>query len=292
LGLHSLTAVMPQVVKRSSDTEPLNANNTNFYEPEPAHLLHHAASSNFEKRQPRRGLMGTLKEWYTPHQVAQYKSPRYCSGRLKRWQFILLHLVIIFFILALILIPIFYFIIIPQVIRDKIDGIDVYEAELDYLRVADFDDQSVGFAVRAAIPPQLPLPLKAHISPFTLHVKDSQGHLLTSIDMSGLDLQMNEKIWFDPKGTIQFSESDKKRVLELVSEFSSKQGLSAQDVYGEAHVDFGMFGITFYRDFAIRKRIPLPALSNNLLELLDAMPKFMLAQDLSKSHDHAEYCRL
>lgn len=82
--------------------------------------------------------------------------------------------------------------------------------------------------------------------------------------------------------TVSFSDADKAAILELVTQFSSLQGLPAQSFIGEAYVNFGVFGITFYRDFYIQKEIPLPALTSDMLDLIKHLPSYLLAEDLSK----------
>lgn len=115
-----------------------------------------------EEQRSAVGCLGTVKSWYTPRYPNEnlnvfYSSsddkkkkirgiPRYCNGRMKRWQFILLNLTLITLLLLAILVPLFYCVIIPKLIRDKIHSMDINSVNLTYIDLAGFKGQAFGFS--------------------------------------------------------------------------------------------------------------------------------------------------
>ncbi|KAJ3060873.1 hypothetical protein HK102_009331, partial [Quaeritorhiza haematococci] len=212
-------------------------------------------------------------------------APRYCNGRLKRWQFILLHILLLSIIFLAVLGPLAYFVIIPKIIRDKIASTPLDGVSLEKLDLFGFRSHALSFSVKASIPPVFPFPIRATIAPFTLYITDQNGTKLAGVQVPETTIQINQDIVIDwSQANITFASEngiDRNRVATMVKELSSKEGLKAQDVYAEAHVTFSVFGITVYRDFYISKGVPVPQTSSELIKLYNGLPAFVKTKNLN-----------
>lgn len=95
-------------------------------------------------------------------------------------------------------------------------------------------------------------------------------------------MKLNEDIGVDAAGQVDFSEADKQRIIDLVQQFSNEHGIEPQDVVGEASIEFGVWGLTLYRDFAVSRSFRIPNMKSNMKEIFDTMPSFLKAENFSK----------
>jgi hypothetical protein len=86
------------------------------------------------------------------------------------WQFILLHIFVVFMLFSVILAPIFYFVIVPKLIRDKIRDLDLSQTVVQHLSIEGFHSTGFNTSLNAHLPPQFPFPISATLSPFKLKV--------------------------------------------------------------------------------------------------------------------------
>lgn len=92
---------------------------------DPDTLLRRIADETFTEISPRTTLPTRIQAWYKP--IYDYKTPgltweqrripRYCNGRLKRWQFWMLNLVVFALLFGLVFGLLAYFVIVPAVIQ-------------------------------------------------------------------------------------------------------------------------------------------------------------------------------
>ncbi|KAJ3331150.1 hypothetical protein HDU76_003972 [Blyttiomyces sp. JEL0837] len=265
---------------------------------------HHATNTPLslrDRNEPvkERNLVRRVKGWYSP--VYDYKTPglsekqrkipRYCGGKLKRWQFILLHVFLAGTLLMFIMAPIFYFIIIPKIIQDTINKTSTTSFTLNQLSINRFENTTVGFDLNAQIPPPTIFPIKANLGALTLHVyDDSNNQLLLDAEIPGLSFTLNELIVFNISTAIQFKDSNVHALASLVDLFSTK-GLTEDKVFmARANVKIGIWGITFYSALPIYKAINSPNVKADLLSVYSAFRQYAsVGQDQMNNLIEAKY---
>ncbi|KAJ3274151.1 hypothetical protein HDV01_003434 [Terramyces sp. JEL0728] len=188
-----------------------------------------AADSQYQSRP--QGLFKTVQSWYKP--VYDYKTegltpeqrarnPKYFNGRMRQWEFILLHVLVVFNTIALIMVPVAYFSLIPQYLQYRIDliGTDGNAVNIHKVAVGKMDNTSIEFAGDFRVDALAPFPVYAGFRGFTINMV-SDGNVLGQVDVPEVGFWLNKEVVFNISGTIRFDADNQKNTKALISKFSS-----------------------------------------------------------------------
>ncbi|KAJ3204823.1 hypothetical protein HDU67_009293, partial [Dinochytrium kinnereticum] len=238
-------------------------------------------SSMGPAREVERNLFRRIRGWYTP--VYDYRSPnvseeerrrpRFFGGTLRKWQFVMMHVTAFFGLAMLVMIPIAYFIIIPNIIQDVLDKTGMESVTLSTLSVDTFSTTQIGFYVKAQIPPPTIFPLRAGVGDLTLNIHDEQENILMKALIPSMDFTLNQVVRLDTRGNVSFDGVERAAIVKLVKEFSTT-GLKERVFMMRARVQIKVFGITVYPGLPIRKAFPITGISNDIVKLYGSLPSF------------------
>ncbi|TPX56936.1 hypothetical protein PhCBS80983_g04198 [Powellomyces hirtus] len=279
------------------NTAPHGDDDDDYYDPES--VLHRTADDNFsEKGGPKRHLGHKILGWYKP--VYDYKTPgltdkqrrvpRYCGGRFRRWQFILLHLVIFFTLFMIIVIPLGYFVVIPKMVQHELNKQKMTDVDLQKMVLNNYAANSLGFAVKAALPAPHWLPVTVEIGEcdIQLHERGDTKHGLVNLHIPGFKATLNKGLVFELAGTVGLDNCDPERTSDLVARFSNPAGVRDLEFQARGKFPIKMFGITWYKGLPLYLNLgKIDHADSNLKSLLQSMPSFLKSKGLnSKMKQH------
>lgn len=137
---------------------------------------------------------------------------KYLYNRLTRCQFLTLCIFIVMLLLTIILVPLFYLVVVPKLIRDKIRDLDLGSATLKRMHVSEFAPEGFNASLHATLPPQFPFPLTASISPFKLAASVSKDgkelHHLAELGLPSIPLSLHKEVVLDVNAYTSWARTD------------------------------------------------------------------------------------
>lgn len=191
-----------------------------------------------------------------------------------------MHILLLLLLLALILIPLGYYVIAPSYIQYRIDTLDPSTLSMDTLVVRDFSNNTVAFDIKATLPPLLFLPLSAGFGPCTFTLYDSADAPLAHLNVPRIDFVLNEDLKLDFSGNLDLNSVNVQAIQSHVRGFSSKEGLKNVRIDGRSAVPLHALGIQWYSGLSLHKVLPLGDLKSDLGVLMEKIPSFMKSTDL------------
>ncbi|KAJ3251593.1 hypothetical protein HK103_002237 [Boothiomyces macroporosus] len=188
-----------------------------------------AADSQYQSRP--QGLFKTVQSWYKP--VYDYKTegltpeqrarnPKYFNGRMKQWEFILLHVLVVFNTIALIMVPVAYFSLIPQYLQYRIDliGTDGNAVNIHKVAIGKMDNTTIEFAGDFRVDALAPFPVYAGFRGFTVNIVN-EGKVLGQIDVPEVGFWLNKEVIFNITGAFRFDQENQQNTKAVISKFSN-----------------------------------------------------------------------
>ncbi|CAB4476369.1 unnamed protein product [Rhizophagus irregularis] len=233
----------------------------------------------------KKSLFATIKSWYEPTYVKSLDAPtqekpklRYCNGRLTKRRFIIYHILIISFFFTIIFAPVAYYLIIPAFIRYKVQHVDLNEISIDHMDVLEWKSDGLRFSWKATLPKQFFLPLKTKLAALDLTIHDANSNSLLVIGIPEMEVNIGEPITLNFEGDVSFKETS--GLKNFLGEISKPDGISDTSLSADTQITVNMWGITWYKNLNIKRTIPIPKMSGNLLDLWNTMPKFLISKDM------------
>ncbi|KAI8913616.1 hypothetical protein EDD86DRAFT_201051 [Gorgonomyces haynaldii] len=224
-------------------------------------------------------LAQTITSWYqpvyrdpklTPEERAL--KPRYCGGRMNKAEFVFVHLLILANILAVILLPISYFSIIPSFIQHKINHVGFDQPfQLNGIHIGSLQKETLNVGVDLELGSLFPLPIKAGVGSMQIHVLSRDIDEIVVVDLPDLEFWLNAPIRLDLDLKIGLSQDNQQRMQQLLREFS-QQGLKDYKIVAHFKAPIRVFGLTIYSGLDLYKEISLAHLEPNLASLKDLIP--------------------
>ncbi|KNC99797.1 uncharacterized protein SPPG_05173 [Spizellomyces punctatus DAOM BR117] len=259
------------------------------YDPEA--MLYRAADDVYSTKSPKLTLAGRILSWYKP--VYDYKTPnlsdkqrrtpKYCGGRFKRWQFILLHILIGFLFLMIVFGPLTYFIFIPSMVQSQLNNQKLDNLDLQKMVVSNFSPENVAFAVKASMPAPFWLPITVEIgeTDVQVHKRGDEKNGLVNVHIPNLPITLNKPLKVDMSGYVSLDHCNPEETAKLVELFSTK-GLNDFEFQIRGKFPIKMFGITFYKGLPLYLNLgKINGIDSNLKSLLKSMPSFLKAQNMN-----------
>jgi len=132
----------------------------------------------------------------------------------------------------------------------------------------------MAFHFEGSIPPQFWMPLTAELGPTTARIQSENNDDLMMISLPSLSMTLNKPLEMNVNGNVTVNGIP--HVREIVAKLSSHEGLVNESVWVRANIMITVFGITFYRDLPVWRKIPIPRVRGHLKELWQEMPDTIL----------------
>jgi hypothetical protein len=241
-------------------------------------------SQNLKTDNTKNSFFAKIKSWYEPTYIKSLEAPanekpklRYCNGRLTKRKFIFFHFVIISLFFTIIFAPIAYFLIIPAFIRFKVQHVDLNDIAIDHMDVLEWKSNGLRFSWKATLPKQFFLPLKTKLAALDLTIHDANSNSLLVVGIPEMEVNLGEPIVLNFEGDVSFTETN--GLKNFLGEISKPEGIKDTSVSADTQITVNMWGITWYKNLSVKRTIPIPKLSGNLLDLWNTMPKFLISKD-------------
>ncbi|KAJ3015236.1 hypothetical protein HKX48_004701, partial [Thoreauomyces humboldtii] len=259
---------------------------------DPESVLHRAADDNYSEKSPKLNPAQRMLGFYKP--VYDYKTPnlsdkerrvpRYCGGRFRRWQFIMLHLLIFLVIFLVIIIPIGYFVVIPKMVQHELNKQSLSTVDLQQMGISRYEAASLGFSIRAALPAPhwLPITVEIGASNIRLYKKGDTSHGIINLAVPAFDVTLNKGVLLALNGSLGLQDCDVATTAALVQQFSSSAGLNNVELQMRANFPVKMFGITWYKGLPLYFNLgQIDHTSSNLKSFLTSLPSYLKSQDMN-----------
>ena len=194
------------------------------------------------------------------------------NGRLKKWEFVTLHVLVIVNILALLLALLTYFVFVPLILQDKIDHFGEGSAppRLHEMKLGKMSESGLEFSINATLDAILPLPVKGGLAAMSVDVFRHDKRLVT-LNLPTLDFWLNKDIDLATSGSIAIDTDAQENLHQLIQEFSSPDGLDAFNAVARFKAPVRLFGVQIYAGIPLHKEIPVKPLKPDLELLLKAL---------------------
>ncbi|KAJ3318027.1 hypothetical protein HDV06_000877 [Boothiomyces sp. JEL0866] len=205
------------------------------------------------------------KKGLNPDQLVKYK--RYWGGRMKPFEFVLLHIFILINFFTIVLSPIFYFYIIPKYVQYIVDGIGTGSNPPILLRnfnVGKFSNDSLGIGVSLGIDPILPFPINGGIGATHVTVVDEQDNKIAELDIPELDFWINREVDIAMNTTVQMNTDSQNNLKKMLNRMSSGSGISDLTFTIHFNAPIKAFGIPVYAGLPLHKVLNLGDLQASL----------------------------
>ncbi|KAI9351160.1 hypothetical protein DFJ73DRAFT_831832 [Zopfochytrium polystomum] len=239
----------------------------------------------------RRPLWKIVRGWYTPvydfrtsglsHK--QRKRARYCDGRVSAPCFCCINLCFIAAVLTAIMFPVMLLVIVPKIISDKVNSLDSSVLNAQVMDVLQFTSTGVDFHYKSTLPSFVPLPFWVGLGGMTITFKAASGQFdgveILSVDVPPLFFKVSDPLELDLNSSVIFPHPERSK--ELIAAFSSPQGLDSLVLRGESALTITVFGITWIRNFPVRKDIDLAKITTGFADIITGLPQFLKASNLN-----------
>ncbi|KAJ3268477.1 hypothetical protein HDV01_002718 [Terramyces sp. JEL0728] len=192
----------------------------------------------------------------SPEEIAQ--NPRYCNGRMKKWEFVALHFFVVFNLILAVLLPVFYFSIFPNFLQYHIDqiGVNGNTIRVHKAYIGQMQDGSIPAEVDIRIDPFTSFPLQGGFLASTVDIL-SGGKTLASLQVPELQFMLNEEIRVNVNSTVTMSADQQQNVQDLLKQLSTPDGVKNLQVNIRLNPTVTTHGITIYSHLALKRDLSL-----------------------------------
>ncbi|KAJ2996978.1 hypothetical protein HDV02_006000 [Globomyces sp. JEL0801] len=228
-------------------------------------LVAQVAQSTYRRRPTT--LWSTIKDIYTPKysysdaKLSPYErllTKRYFNGRMKTWEFILLHFFVIFNVITILVSPIAYFDII-----NKIGTPGSPPILLRNFNVGAFSNDSLNIGIDFALEPILPFPIQGGIGATKVHVYNSLEKEIASMDIPSLNFWINNEINVKMDLEIKIDRQHQDNIQDMIQKLSTK-GIEDFKIIIRFNAPINGFGIPFYSGLPLYKNLSFGDFSTSL----------------------------
>ncbi|KAI8823621.1 uncharacterized protein EV422DRAFT_362442 [Fimicolochytrium jonesii] len=262
-------------------------------ENDPENVLHRTADDNYSLSAPKATFAGRVASWYKP--VYDYKTPnltdkqrrapRYCGGRYRRWQFIVIHVLLFWAIFLIIMIPVGYFVVIPKMVQHELNKQKLSDVKLERLSIGSYSAQQLGFSVKAQLPAPHWLPITVEIgeTDVQLNKRGDEKTKLLNLHIPGLKATLNKGLVIDMDGNVGTLDANMAATSKLVQQLSSPEGINNVELQARGKFPIKMFGITWYKGLELYLNLGMiDHFDSKLLTILKGAPTFLKNPDVNK----------
>lgn len=162
----------------------------------------------------------------------------------------------------------------PSYIQYRLDSIESEVMNVDYVMVNDISNQTIGFQVKASLPPLFFLPVKAGFGPCEFTIYDNQRNTLGHLSIPFIEFWVNDQFNLDFSGNLSLIESDVDAIDSLVKSFSA-DGLKDFSIDAHSNIPLVAMGIQWYPGLALHKKLDIGDLKSDLKSLTQSIPSLL-----------------
>jgi hypothetical protein len=182
--------------------------------------------------------------------------------------------VIIIILLLFVIIPLAYFVLVPSYIQYRLDSIETEVINVDYIMVNDISNQTIGFQIKASLPPFFFWPIKAGFGPCEFTIYDNQRDTMAHLSIPYIEFWLNDQFNLDFSGNLSLARSDVAAIDSIMKSFSG-DGLKDFSIDAHSFVPLFALGVQWYDGLSIHKQIPLGDIKSDLKSLSSTIPSLL-----------------
>ncbi|KAJ3118043.1 hypothetical protein HDU96_004282 [Phlyctochytrium bullatum] len=208
---------------------------------------------------------------------------RFCGGRVSRGVFVLMHLAAVGLLFAAVIMPVMLLVVVPAIIRDKVNAFDGSMLRVDRLDVNNFTADGLVFSFKTSIPAFFPLPLQVNTGPMDLFLEATfpsnstpsvtKGVSMMKVVVPSLSFKVSDPLNLDFTSSIAVE--DKKGFAELLERVSQPGGVKGVGLRARTGLTITVFGIQWYRNLPITKDLGSGTFEADFKGVLNAVPAFI-----------------
>ena len=184
-----------------------------------------------------------------------------------------MQVVILVILLLFVIIPLAYYVLVPSYIQYRLDTLETEKLHIDHIMVEDISNQTIGFKVKASLPPFFFWPIKAGFGPCEFTIYDNQRNTLGQLNIPFIEFWLNDDFDLDFAGNISLENSDVDAIDSIMKSFSS-DGLKDFSIDSQSFVPLSALGIQWYSGLSLHKNIDVGDVKSDLKSLMTSIPPF------------------
>jgi hypothetical protein len=186
-------------------------------------------------------------------------------------QSICAHICLFIVVLLIIMLPILYFVVIPNFLQYKVDRIGKYGHTIRIHKafVGDITNDTINMSADFRIDAMVPLPLHGGFKANTIRIL-GDGKEIMSLHAPEQQFWLNKEIALQMDNHLTINEEQRKNLQDIVRRFSSPEGLKNFVVRLEMSPPITAHGMTVYRALPLHRDIPLGDLIGTAKGLLSS----------------------
>jgi hypothetical protein len=188
---------------------------------------------------------------------------------MKQWEFILLHIIVFLNLILIIMVPISYFALVPAYIQYRVEllGTPGNEVYIHQMAIHEMNATSINFQGDFRVAALAPFPVKAGMKAFTVKLM-SDSMELAQLEMPASEFWVNDIVTLSVKGTFHLTDENRKNTQDLITRFSSKEGLSNLSIDAQFAPPITTFGIPVYSALSLHRKIDIGEVQGSVKSLL------------------------
>lgn len=181
---------------------------------------------------------------------------------------------VIVILLLFVIIPLAYYVLVPSYIQYRLDSIETEVINVDYIMVNDISNQTIGFQLKASLPPFFFWPIKVGFGPceFTVYSKDSDS--LAHLSIPYIEFWLNEQFNLDFAGNLSLAHADVDAIDSIVKSFST-EGLKDFSIDAHSFIPLSALGIQWYDGLSLHKQLNFGDIKSDLKSLSSNIPSLL-----------------
>jgi hypothetical protein len=204
--------------------------------------------------------------------VKDRKAPRYCNGRFKLWQWILIHLILFW---VFVVVPVSYFWLIPIIAQYVVENAPMDIMTLDNIALMNMTATTMGFSFKAHRDRVIPfIPIRVGVGSFPATVYAPGEKALASVEIPATSFVVSNPIILNIQSQVDFRQASIEGVSSMMEKFSSEEGLVDYRVVARFRVPVYFFDIRIYRGLSLYRTVPI-TMKADMKEIMGAVPNLV-----------------
>jgi hypothetical protein len=139
---------------------------------------------------------------------------------LRRGPKICLIILLVVVICLLVVVPLAYFVLIPNTIQGMINQVGTNKLTLETFSINQFSSDSIGIGMRMLLPAMVPLGIKIGLGPMNVKVLDLDSKPIATTNVAPIEFYPNSEINVSINSTVSFSKENIQNISELLKKLN------------------------------------------------------------------------
>ena len=173
---------------------------------------------------------------------------------MRLWEFVLLHVLIIFNTILVILIPLAYFLLVPAYLQHRVDliGTRGNSVRIHRAAVGNMTADTVHFSGDFRVDPLLFLPLYAGILPTQMEIHANDNSLVT-VNIPATSFWINQEVILAFSGSLTFADSQIDNTRRFIEKVTSQEGVEDLMINIRLKAPLTAFGVQMYSGLPLKR---------------------------------------